>query len=513
MYDTVRLTHRIISPVAEQLYPAAREHIFANTRQVVIQSGLDRALTTRFLDRMRKLKSIRFICYLFICDTSSPHGMMQQIRRQALRACPGPNFDCWVPSDIYSGATGARNPLDMDMHLAGFPVGALDGENAALYWNAIPFGLVRSLETEGQPDGGAGAAALSDLTGLRRLLVATPLLKKLHLRGTATATRFRFGPGERMPPLEELSLMNYDWAHEPYETKLFWDFSRLRTLELLSCPTYKFFSSLRSSDMRRVESLLVDDLGAEKKPHRRQAATMAVREAIVDRIERLQRLRLVCSLEHWEMDALVAHRASLRELVLRDHEVFGFRFDHRVPALSVRQLRTLSRRLHRLESLEVDLNALDGDSAKALKALCRFPQLHTLTLHVPTTAGSGTWYCRSGDPDGKSAERIFKLLTRRKVGAARWTRVTIVVHGFEDYVEEEDQEEVEEQGGGPLVRNRERNHYAERCFVLDIPANIDHDAHGRIDMAPLGSTGWREMVREDEFVETRFMGGHPWLGL
>lgn len=210
------------------------------------------------------------------------------------------------------------------------------------------------------------------------------------------------------------------------------------------------------------------------------------------------------------------HAPTLRVLRLRDHVGFVDDEDRRCPTLRAADVAGLARRLAHLRELELDLDAADcDDPARFLQALCAFPRLGVLTLHVQTVvrpwaalallsasasaeAGQrGGWRRRrrrSGgaketgigeeeeeegsrshhryfDADYAAAMRTFEALVRgkrerieveqqqRQENTVPWRRITLVVGGWRPFM-------VRRTSAVWRALNA-RGVFAERCFVLE----------------------------------------------
>ncbi|KAK7748365.1 hypothetical protein SLS62_008628 [Diatrype stigma] len=181
---------------------------------------------------------------------------------------------------------------------------------------------------------------------------------------------------------------------------------------------------------------------------------------------------------------LLRHAPTLRVLRLRDH-VGLVDEDRRCPTLRAADVAGLARHLAHLRALELDLDAADcDDPARFLRALCAFPRLEALTLHVQTAvkpwaalallgAGGGGEEEKGShhhfDADYDAAICMFEALVRgkkerrqeigEKTMVVPWRRITLVVGGWRPFM-------VRRTSAVWRALNA-RGVFAERCFVLE----------------------------------------------
>ncbi|KAM7201403.1 hypothetical protein V8F20_004867 [Naviculisporaceae sp. PSN 640] len=547
-YATVHINQAIISPSAASRFPQALRNIHIHTRHIVLRSGLDRNLVSHLLNKVQKLRSVRYICLPLLSERP---GLTMPDLRWSFICNTGPTYDRWVPSDIYS--LTSHDPARIKIHIEGLPIGALDGKHADLYRSVIPSNLLVSLETSMQ------LTATSEpprLPCLKELLLESRGLEVFRYRGSGKKTRFYFGEGERrLPAFKELTLRSYEWTHGVEETACHWDFSRIRSLELVSVSVFNFLSSVCLADFAGLHTLRVDDSGADQVQNhhnissqcRAAAVSILVHHLVRDHIHSLTSLEIITQFEHFPIDALLRHSTTLKDLVFRDQGAFS---DDYLPSPTLRlnDLRKLARNMDHLQSLELDMDVLHHkNSTRFLVQLCKFKSLRRLTLNVPTvvdseSAGTESWYTRSAsadhtssynrqananrtdsapDADEKCANKMFEILRRHKsisgtvtsVHVVEWDRVTIKVGGWQSLM-------VRRVGNEVWRALNKRVVFAKRCFVMErVQAasrppgtgtgdDVKRDA-GKNGEYGVGGDG-KYVVREQRYVEMRLGRGHPW---
>ncbi|KAM7216632.1 hypothetical protein V8F06_007947 [Rhypophila decipiens] len=412
-YETVHINQQITSLEGVTLFPHALRNIHAHTRHVVLRSGLDRQCVGVLLNKLQKLRSVRYIC---------------------------PRYNRWVPSDINS--LTAHDPAKIKIHIEGLPLGALDGKHADLYRSVIPSQSLVSLETTVQHTT-AVCAAEPHLPSLKGLLLASKSLEVFRYRDSEkTPTRFYFDQGERLPAFKEITLRSYDWTHGTEEAASHWDFSKIRSLELVSVSAFNFFSSVscRLGDFANLHTLRVDDSGIRSngdgsREQSQEVAASIIHSLIRDNIHALHSLHLTVDIASFPIDALLRHSGTLKQLIFRHHQAFSTTTDDRL--LSVNSLGRLARSMTRLESLEIDLNVFHPSLAKFLGQMWKFKRLRNLTLNSVKTVAGHALFPDGGDGKKCAEEMILNLLRRRGRGrkgrktgptpaAATWETVVMI---------------------------------------------------------------------------------------
>lgn len=402
-----------------------------------------------------------------------------------------------MPSDILNAEQTYYHGTKL--YVEELPLRDFEGEMRNTYLRAIPMELLVSLKMA-HP----APPLVTRLHSLKNLLLSARHLETLHFEDRGQGTQFTFEPHERLPAFRELSLRSYDWRHTPDEVARHWDFSRIAALELTSVPVFNFLSSVPLHLLAGLHTLHCDDFSAHL-PDLRHEATRALHLLVGGHCRALVSLAATVHVAQFPVDALVRHARTLRALRLRDHAGFGEE-DRRCPALPPSDVALLAARLRRLRTLELDM---DGGSPADralwerpfLRAVCAFPALHTLTLHVQTVVrpfedsnnyinsdhsyyghhdnhtaaarmlergsrghhhhmdgSGGAGSAARVDRDYEAALRTLRALVAGKTGAP-WRSITINVGGWKRVM-------VRRLSEG-WRRQNERGVFAERCFVLE----------------------------------------------
>lgn len=359
----------------------------------------------------------------------------------------------WVPWDILNPEQTRHH--NTRLYVENLPLLSFEGEPYNLYLRAIPVPLLVSLKMPHPTP-----PLVTRLNSLKQLLLAARRLETLHFEDRGQGTQFTFEGTERLPPLCELSLRSYDWRHSPEEVARHWDFSRITRLELVSVPIFNFMSSVNFMDLAGLRTLHCEDFSAHL-PDLRQEATAALHILIKNYVRALSTLFITVHMTQFPVDALLSHAHSLTSLRLRDHTGFGEE-DRRCPTLYHNDVLLLSQHMRHLQILELDMDTVYTDPPVFLRAICCFPALHTLTLHVQTVIRPyETTFEGQGDRDYEVSMSTLQFLvsTRHAVGGPAWRSITINVGGWKRV----------------MVRRlseawrslNDRGIFAERCFVLE----------------------------------------------
>lgn len=363
----------------------------------------------------------------------------------------------WLPSDVLnlddvrfrSTKLRVENlPMcDLDNHL--------DNHLSTSYTQAIPPKYLTSLKLA------SPAPALSARLGsLKQLLLESPGLETLHYQDRGQGTSFRFTPGERMPAFTNLLLRSYDWNHSAEDVRKHWDFSQIQSLQLESVPIFNFLRSVSFDDFANLRTLRAEDYSAHL-PDMREEATKGLYVLIKNHTKALQVLDITCHTQLFPLDALMVHRRSLQVLRLRDHAGFA-EDDQRCPTLWVGDLEVLASHLLFVHTLEVDMDIAMCDPVRFLRTICRFPALHTLTLHVQTVVRPMGIMPPGADSDYEAAMDTFRKLMQGKQlhgNYTSWKRIVIIVGGWRRVMVR--------RLGSAWRRQNEMGVFAERCFVLE----------------------------------------------
>ncbi|KAK3337489.1 F-box domain-containing protein [Cercophora scortea] len=428
-YRTVHINGRLASRGAEQRYPEAFNHIFTYTRHVLVTSNLDFECVRWILDNIQRLQSIRWR-YL---DNAFPAG------------------DFWVPSSLPS--LGRPYPEGPKLYVEDLPLTSMGGSLSDIYLKAIPCNLLVSLKMISPTP-----PLTTRLHSLKRLLLEARYLENLQYRDLGQGTHFTFKAAERFPPFRRLSLTSYNWTHSRNDVAAHWDFSRIRSLELVSVPLFNFLASISFPDFAQLQDLHLEDFSAHMMRDTREEATWMLYVLLKDYIQALRTLKITCHTTLFPIDALLAHARSLEFLHFRDH--VGFSEDDRYcPTMPLGDLMMLSQTMTALHTLELDMHVTHPDLYMFLLGLCNFPQLHTLVLHMQTLLDCHRVYRPEEDPDKDSAMRIFEFLLRNKTGHRMWRRIVLNVGGWKRVMIP--------RLGEPWREQNKRGKFAERSFVLE----------------------------------------------
>ncbi|KFA45816.1 hypothetical protein S40293_08971 [Stachybotrys chartarum IBT 40293] len=445
-YRVLRMNEALLDLDAEQRYPQVFDHISAFTTQVIVRSDLEPAGIRRVLARVDRLSKIQW------------HYVDGQIHLDGH----------WIPSDILNMeqavACGTR------LSIEGLPLREFKGHLADAYLRAVPTSLLVSLKLRTP-----APLLTARLDSLRLLLVRSSKLEEFHYEDRGQGTSFRFEKGERMPALKELALRSYDWDHTPQEVRSHWDFSNIRTLRLVSVPSFNFLRSVPFSEFAGLQTLQIDDYSAHL-ADRRQEATGDLYTLVKENIRALRVLDITCHTESFPLDAILQHSASLQVLRFRNHVGFGDE-NRRCPTMAPADLAVLASKLSYVHSLELDMDVHTCDPTQFLQALSGFPSLREITLHMQTVIGSFNEPEAGEDADFDMAMQTFRMLLnfRRQAEAQRpWKRVTINVGGWK---------RVMARRASTLWRERNaRGVFAERCFVLQKSEEGEYGVHEELSV-------------------------------
>ncbi|KAF7563851.1 hypothetical protein G7046_g276 [Stylonectria norvegica] len=430
-YHILTLNDSIVAPDAEQRYQTVFQHISNYTHHVVVPSYLDPSGINRILVRIRRLDSVRWQF------TDS-------------------NFDItvrWKPSDLLkSDQTRYRNTK---LYVDDLPLRDFGSHLNDDYIRAIPGELLTSL-TLASPS----PALTARLGSLKLLLLRSPKLKTLHYDDRGQGTNFSFDENERLPAFTNLRIKSYNWNHTAEQVRKHWDFSRIRSLELISVPIFNFLRSVSFDDLTNLHTLHIEDFSAHLSDMREEA-TGGLYLLVKNYIRTLEVLDITCHTQIFPLDAISAHRDTLRVLRLRDHAGF-WEEGRRCPTLHGGDLAVLGRQLGHVQSLELDMDIRLCDPPEFLRAVCEFSALHTLTLNIQTVVHALDVVPEGTDPDYSAAMQTFQLLIQakqQKTPQVPWKRITLKVGDWRPVMVR--------RLGSAWQRHNENGIYAERCFVLE----------------------------------------------
>lgn len=337
------------------------------------------------------------------------------------------------------------------LYVEDLPLRDFEGEMRNTYLRAIPVELLVSLKMA-HP----APPLVTRLNSFKNLLLSAPYLETLHFEDRGQGTQFSFLPHERLPPFRELSIRSYDWRHTPEDVLLHWDFSRITSLELISVPLFNFLNSVNFNDFANLHTLHCEDFSAHL-TDLRQEATHSLIVLIKSYIRSLSTLSVTVHTAQFPVDAILAHAHSLTTLRLRDHTGFG-EDDRRCPTMYHDDVASMARHMRHLQILELDMDVVFTDPPAFLRAICEFPSLHTLTLHVQTLIRPYETIHPGQDRDYEAALRTMQFLLANKV-FGNWRSITINVGGWRKVLVRRLSE--------AWRRMNEMGVFAERCFVLE----------------------------------------------
>lgn len=96
---------------------------------------------------------------------------------------------------------------------------------------------------------------------LKAFLLQCDQLNELHLVYLESGSRFldeEIEQSERLPPIKQLYLRNYDWLHSPGPANNFWNWSRLTSLRLEKVNIIQFLESVLPENLLQLRSLTTD---------------------------------------------------------------------------------------------------------------------------------------------------------------------------------------------------------------------------------------------------------------
>ncbi|KAH6651744.1 F-box domain-containing protein [Truncatella angustata] len=425
-YKFLYLSERILAPEAQAYIPDALEKIYVHTRHVQANSDLDPQNIKRLLDRIQRLSTVRW--------TYIGAGF-----------CSG---DFWLPADVLSPRHIQLNKTKL--YIDDLPLRNFTSNQQDVYFKSIPSNVLTSLKLA------SPAPPLTNrLESLKQLLLRSRNLETFFYQDRGQGTHFTFSEDETLPSFKELVLRSYDWGHTETEVEDHWDFSSIRLLRLIDVPIFEFLRSVPFEDLTDLHTLQCDDFSAHLAADRRQEATRGL-YCLVKKIRSLRDLEFTCHTQHFPLDALFHHGKSLHHLRIRDHVGFSDE-DRRCPTIWPADLAALSQKMVKLETLELDMDTAYCDPPLFLEAICNFPRLHTLTLHVQTVLRALEVVHPDVDRDYEAAMRNFRALVRGKMGVS-WRSITINVGGWKQHMVRRLSEAWRTQNAQGV--------YAERCFVL-----------------------------------------------
>lgn len=304
---------------------------------------------------------------------------------------------------------------------------------------------------------------ISRLDPLRWLLVKASNLESFHYHDRGQGTSFWFEKGERLPAYKHLTLQSYNWTHSAQEVQEHWQMHNLQSLGLIDVPIANFLRSINATDLNKLQSIQFDDKPSyldENSEEQRRDATKLMQNLMTNVIEALESVKITCNMDLFDIESLLCHADTLRNLRLRDH--IGFEDDYvRCPCLHPRQIVMMAEKLNDLETLEVDMDMTLSDPVEFLRGVVQFRSLRDLELHVQTVISPDEDVFDNRDRDFDAALSALRLLAqdREARGLEPLRKMTVNVGGWRPI----------------LVRRlsatwKKKNAlgiFAERCFVFE----------------------------------------------
>ena len=154
----------------------------------------------------------------------------------------------------------------------------------------------------------------------RPLLLGNASLKTLHIAGDQNWTVIEeedIEDEDFLPPVEELSLRNYDWDHSPLIVDRFWNWAGLRSLELECVPIIRFCRSVSAENLAQLEVFKTDGFCFEESSWPEATELLS---NLVSEIRGLHELSLTCNVGYQCcVSSILRHGQTLRTLELRSY--------------------------------------------------------------------------------------------------------------------------------------------------------------------------------------------------
>ena len=152
------------------------------------------------------------------------------------------------------------------------------------------------------------------------LLLGNTKLKTLHISGDRNWTQIAeedIGDEDSLPPIEELSLQNYDWDHSPWTINNFWSWTTLRSLELKTVPIMRFCHTVSEEDFAQLTTFRTDGFCFEESEWPEATRLLS---SLIFNIGGLHELSLTCNVgEQCCVESICRHGPTLRSLELRSY--------------------------------------------------------------------------------------------------------------------------------------------------------------------------------------------------
>ena len=192
------------------------------------------------------------------------------------------------------------------------------------------------------------------------LLLGNDRLKTLHIAGGYNGTMIEendIGDQDSLPPIEELSLQNYDWDHSPPIINSFWNWTKLTILELKRVPILHFLYTVPAANLAQLQVFRTDGFCLDHSDW--DQATRSLSD-LISRIRHLHELSLTCNVgDQRIIFSLLGHGVTLNALELRSyHDPFATHLSDRISQkrVSRAQLGYIRATCPHLTTLALDYN-------------------------------------------------------------------------------------------------------------------------------------------------------------
>ena len=204
------------------------------------------------------------------------------------------------------------------------------------------------------------------------LLLGNDQLKTLHIAGKYNGTTIaerEIGDQDSLPPIEELSLQNYDWDYSPQIINSFWNWINLTSLELKRVPILHFLYTVPAEHLAQLKVFRTDGFCLDNSDW--DQATRSLSD-LISKIWGLHELSLTCNIGDQRcIFSLWGHGITLHTLELRSyHDPFA---THLSDKLSQKRI--------------------NSAQLSSIQAMC--PHLTTLVLDYHPGVCFHYWICRS----------------------------------------------------------------------------------------------------------------------
>lgn len=152
------------------------------------------------------------------------------------------------------------------------------------------------------------------------LLLGNAGLKTLHLSGNRNWTNIAeedIGDEDILPPIEELSLRNYEWDHSPSFIDSFWNLTSLTSLELQCVPIIRFCDTVSVEKLAQLKVFKTDGFCFDESNWPQATELLS---NLVTNIRGLHELSLTCNVGYQCcVSSIFRHSRTLHTLELRSY--------------------------------------------------------------------------------------------------------------------------------------------------------------------------------------------------